>query len=101
MYHSATLAQFEDKSAALCRFSFAEVMGYYESNSLNAGGDKLSDFLPYYCFMSGYVLTLLEGMLKTLIYFCIVAIFSHNNLYLGYFYFRWLSIQQDANFDGS
>lgn len=58
---TATLTEFENKAVDVCKFTFAEMMVYYETNNLNNGNaDKLSDFLPYYCFLSGYVLTLLE-----------------------------------------
>jgi Golgi nucleoside diphosphatase len=58
---TATLAQFETQAKRLCAMSFAEMMIYYENAHIDFGNDKVTDFLPYYCFLSGYVLTLLEG----------------------------------------
>ncbi len=59
---TATLQTFEEKASDLCRMTFSEMMLYYESHNINLGGsDKVTDYLPYYCFLSGYMLTLLEG----------------------------------------
>lgn len=90
---TATLFEFENRAVDVCKFSFAEMMVYYETNNLNNGNaDKLSDFLPYYCFLSSYVLTLLEGKLLFFV--------DHNfdsSLILMIFFFllifcRWVSI---------
>jgi hypothetical protein len=67
---TATLQQFEEKAVGLCQMNFAEMMLYYENNHIDLGNDKVSDFLPYYCFLAGYVLTLLEGSSFS-IFFCL------------------------------
>jgi hypothetical protein len=41
--------------------NFGELLFYFESNGLSLGNEKLSEFMPYYCFLSSYVLVLLEG----------------------------------------
>ncbi len=61
MPQSATLAEFESKAKDLCSMNFQQMMLYYESNNLGLDNDKETDFLPYYCFLSAYILTLLEG----------------------------------------
>lgn len=58
---TATLDLFEEKATNICKMSFGEIMIYYESHGLNDNNEKLSDYLPYYCFLSSYVISLLEG----------------------------------------
>lgn len=60
---TATLQQLEVQARKICNFNFGEINYYYISNNLNLNNDKLGDYLPYYCFLSAYVLTLLEGNL--------------------------------------
>lgn len=63
---TATLQQFEDAARDICARSFGEINYYFVSHNLNANtNDKLSDYLPYYCFLSAYMLTLLEGKLSS------------------------------------
>lgn len=58
---TATLEQMATQATKICSKNFGEINYYYVSNGLNANNDKLGDYLPYYCFLSAYVLTLLEG----------------------------------------
>lgn len=61
---TATLDALAEKSINICAMNLGELNFYYQTNfNSQPGGDmdKLGDQLPYYCFLSSYVLTLLEG----------------------------------------
>ncbi len=60
---TATLAEFQIRAEGICKFSYNEMLEYYDANNLNnvLSGEKVADLMPHYCFMVGYVLTLLEG----------------------------------------
>eukprot|EP01038_Epipyxis_sp_PR26KG_P015106 gene15106-20325_t len=57
---TATLELFEEKATNICKMNFAEIVFYFESNNLNVGSSKLTEFIPYYCFLTSYVLVLLQ-----------------------------------------
>lgn len=60
---TATLMEFEERAKGICKFTYNEMLNYYDHNNLNniLSGEKVADLMPHYCFMVGYVLTLLEG----------------------------------------
>ena len=63
----------QEKAEYICKLNFDELNFYYVNNNLNMGTDKLAQFMPYYCFLSSYVLVLLQGVLFTaLMIDCIV-----------------------------
>lgn len=66
---TASLIELEGRAKEVCQFSFSEVMIYYENHDFTVDNEKTSGLLPYYCFLSSYVLTLLEGMF--VIAFCL------------------------------
>jgi hypothetical protein len=61
---TATLHEFESRSQGICNFNYNQMLQYYDSNGLAnvLSGDKVTDLQPHYCFMTGFVLTLLEGL---------------------------------------
>lgn len=61
MPQTSSLKDFSIRANELCSLSFTEMLLYYEKElSMNEDSDKLSEFLPYYCFLSSYIITLLE-----------------------------------------
>ena len=59
MPSTATLDQFRVRAREICSLSFSDVLLYYEGMNMFDG--DLADYLPYYCFLSSYTLTLLES----------------------------------------
>jgi hypothetical protein len=56
---TASLELIRTKASAICQMNFDDIVFY---NEVNFGGSTASaDSLPYFCFLSSYVLVLLEG----------------------------------------
>lgn len=55
---TSTLDEFRQRAKEICSMSFGDILQYYEE--MNAINSDLSDYLPYYCFLSSYTLTLLQ-----------------------------------------
>ncbi len=66
---TASLEVFKAKAEQVCAMSFADVLNYYQLNDLAADPNKLDAYLPYYCFLSSYVLVLLQGARSAVVYF--------------------------------
>jgi hypothetical protein len=50
---AGTLEEFKDKAGEMCSMSYEEIKAY------NPGSDD-DKLLPYYCFLSSYIVVLLE-----------------------------------------
>lgn len=85
---TATLGEFQTRAEGICKFSYNEMLSYYDANNLNnvLSGEKVADLMPHYCFMVGYVLTLLEGWEISCQYKFISATVT-------LFFIRWISLQ--------
>jgi len=59
MPSTASLDEFRIRAKEICSLSFSDVLLYYEN--MNLVDNDVSDYLPYYCFLSTYTLSLLEG----------------------------------------
>lgn len=57
---TATLQQLDASATTLCQMSFADVQSFYARNHFDSGGDKLTDILPYSCFIATYISVLLQ-----------------------------------------
>lgn len=57
MPSTATLDEFRSRAEEICAMSFSDVLLYFEG--MNNFNNDLADYLPYYCFLSSYTLTLL------------------------------------------
>jgi len=55
---TATLDDFKYRAEEICAMSFSDVLLYFEG--MNNFNNDLADYLPYYCFLSSYTLTLLK-----------------------------------------
>lgn len=59
---SATLKQFKLRSEHICSLSFGDLLLYFSSNGFNMiRSNDIHEFLPYFCFLSSYVIVLVEG----------------------------------------
>lgn len=58
---TASLDQLEAKAAALCQYNYAELLLYYNTNAIKSDSDKMTDIIPYSCFISAYISVLLQG----------------------------------------
>jgi hypothetical protein len=58
---TGTLQLFRSRAEQICAMNFGDVLFYFESNNLGLDPLQLSLNLPYYCFMTSYVLVLLQG----------------------------------------
>ena len=58
--HSVSLDYFDSKAKVICSMSYEEVEKYYDDSNLQQHDDKLSDLIPYFCFLSAYTHVLLE-----------------------------------------
>ena len=86
---SATLKQFKLKSEQICSLSFGDLLLYFSSNGFNMiRTNDIHEFLPYFCFLSSYIIVLIEG--DSVIYS------SPFKLFL----FRWLWLYRRARSDG-
>eukprot|EP01041_Mallomonas_annulata_P012216 gene12216-25646_t len=59
MPSTATIDDFRLKAEEVCAMSFSDVLLYYEG--MNNFDSDIADYLPYYCFLSSYTLTLLTN----------------------------------------
>lgn len=58
---TASMNDLKAKASVICSMSFEQIQRYYEQHNLNLNKDKLSDYMPYYCFLSAYTYALLVG----------------------------------------
>jgi len=58
--HSVSLDYFDSKAKVICSMSYEEVEKYFDDSNLELHDDKLSDLIPYFCFLSAYTHVLLE-----------------------------------------
>jgi len=61
---TATMEELKAKASGICQMNFDDIMFYYEVNFSGAAASSVSDNLPYFCFMSSYVIVLLEDGYK-------------------------------------
>ena len=63
---TASMREFEKKSKKICKMSYREIIEYNAGLPGNGYGgnkqDKHDELLPYYCFLSSYIIVLMEGM---------------------------------------
>jgi len=57
---TATLSELKVRASKICSMSYANVTVYSESSFVGTTDQKLSNLVPYFCFMSAYTLVLLE-----------------------------------------
>lgn len=57
---SVSLDYFDSRAKVICSMSYEEVEQYFEDSNLELHDDKLSDLIPYFCFLSAYTHVLLE-----------------------------------------
>jgi hypothetical protein len=57
---TASLEQWQARATEVCSLSFSEVATYALVNNITIADAKLSDMLPYFCFLSVYPLVLLK-----------------------------------------
>lgn len=59
---TCSLMEFEERASRICSMTFGELIYYSQTvKDLGLEPEKLASFLPYYCFLSSYVLVLLRG----------------------------------------
>lgn len=68
---TASLELVRSKAQMICSLNFGELLTYYEVNNLSLLKEKVTDLVPYFCFLSAYTLVLLVGK---------------KNNYLAYYY---------------
>eukprot|EP01031_Cornospumella_fuschlensis_P027429 gene27429-33131_t len=57
---TASLRDFDAKAVDICKYNYADLQAYYNSNNLNADNDKMTDIIPYTCFIAAYISVLLQ-----------------------------------------
>lgn len=57
---TASLADFDAHAAPLCQKSYADILSYYATNNLNTDNEKMTDIIPYSCFIASYISLLLQ-----------------------------------------
>jgi hypothetical protein len=60
---TANLYQFEEAASKICSMTYPEIANYYNIHNLNNDNDKMTDIIPYSCFIASYISVLLQGML--------------------------------------
>jgi hypothetical protein len=58
---TASLEQVKTRASSICQMNFDDIMFYYEVNFSGDAASSVTDSLPYFCFLSSYVIVLLEG----------------------------------------
>jgi hypothetical protein len=57
---TVSLNYFDSRAKVICSMSYQEVEKYFDGKNLELHDDKLSDLIPYFCFLSAYTHVLLE-----------------------------------------
>jgi Golgi nucleoside diphosphatase len=57
---TASMEELKAAASSICQMNFDDIMFYYEVN-FSGDSNSVVDALPYFCFLSSYVITLLEG----------------------------------------
>lgn len=60
---TASLEEIRSKASTICQMNFDNIMFYYQVNFSGDSAGSVVDNLPYFCFLSSYVIVLLEGRL--------------------------------------
>lgn len=58
---TASLRDFDAKAVDICKYTYTDLQAYYINNSLNTDNDKMTDIIPYTCFIAAYISVLLQG----------------------------------------
>ena len=61
--NTASLGFVQERASALCQMNFDDVLFYYETNKqiMNTDSVAVAAQIPYFCFLSAYILVLLKG----------------------------------------
>lgn len=57
---TASFQEYKRKAKFVCSLSFSDAMLYSDNNNLSTTDEKLSEIVPYFCFMSVYTYVLLQ-----------------------------------------
>eukprot|EP00981_Chlorochromonas_danica_P008352 scaffold2136_cov170-Ochromonas_danica.AAC.6 len=63
---TATMERLEAQAASICQYNYADLLSYYSSHNLNNDNDKMTDIIPYSCFIATYIAVLLQGSATTI-----------------------------------
>lgn len=58
---TAPLDLVASKASAICQMNFNDILFYYETNRLSMGDADVGTSIPYFCFLTSYILVLLQG----------------------------------------